>query len=63
MASANSRCVRPSGFRNSSNSISPGWVGVWLLGTRTIFTSVIVDYFNLDRTPFPSIGNRSDTGR
>jgi len=40
--SANSTLIRPIGLRNSSSNISPGWVGVRFVGTRTIFFSSLL---------------------
>jgi len=40
--SASSRCVIPSGLRNSFRSISPGCVGSRWAGTRTIFCLLMI---------------------
>ncbi len=42
--SARSRCESPIGLRNSSSSISPGWIGARCVGIRTmVYSLVIVD--------------------
>lgn len=41
MASANSRCVKPIGFRNSSTSISPGCVGVLSVGILNLVLMMV----------------------
>ena len=54
MALAKLRWVMPIGFKNSSSSISPGWVGVLCVGIRIIvpsynFVLMVICNFNIFR--------------
>lgn len=55
IASANWRCDRPIGSRNSRNSISPGCVGTRCVGTLIMLPleSVVIDDFDVGR---PGVG-------